>query len=199
MALVLPPPPIGEPPGSLAWQQWYLALTALYGTTGAIPWATIDTAGSNITDIATRPHNSLTTIQGGAANDYYHLTSAQQTIIAAGLASGTYTPTLTNTTNLDASTAYQCQYIQVGATVVVSGKVDVDPTAAVSTVLGISLPVASNLGAVEDLCGSAAASGIAGQSAALLGDATNNRATMEWIAINLTNQPMYFTFVYQVI
>ena len=82
MALVLPPPPIGEPPGSLAWQQWYLALTALYGTTGAIPWATIDTAGSNITDIATRPHNSLTTIQGGAANDYYHLTSTQQGLAA---------------------------------------------------------------------------------------------------------------------
>ena len=77
MALTLPPPPIGEPPGSLAWQQWYLALTALYGTTGAIPWATIDTAGSEITDIATRPHNSLQSVQGGAANDYYHHTAVQ--------------------------------------------------------------------------------------------------------------------------
>ena len=77
MAFTLPPPPIGEPPGSLAWQQWYLALTALYGTTGAIPWATIDTAGSNLTDIATRTHVSLQSLQGGTAAEYYHLTSAQ--------------------------------------------------------------------------------------------------------------------------
>lgn len=79
MAASLPPVPINEPPGSLAWQQWYLALQSLYGTTGAIPWINIDTAGSAITDIATRPHNSLTSIQGGAANDYYHLTLAQHT------------------------------------------------------------------------------------------------------------------------
>ena len=77
MALTLPPPPIGEPPGSLAWQQWYLALTALYSETGAIPWAVIDTAGSNLTDIATRTHVSLQSLQGGTAAEYYHLTSAQ--------------------------------------------------------------------------------------------------------------------------
>ena len=116
------------------------------------------------------------------------------------LASGVYTPTLTNVANLDASTAYECQYLRVGTTVTVSGKVDVDPTTTVTTTqLGISLPIASNLGAVEDCAGTAFASGIAGQGAAILGDATNNRAQMEWIAGDITNQAMYFQFAYQVI
>ena len=102
--------------------------------------------------------------------------------------------------NLDGSTAYECQYVRVGNTVTVSGKVDVNPTlAATSTQLGISLPVTSNLGATEDCAGSAFCPTISSQGAAILGDATNNRAQMEWIAGDLTNQPMYFTFTYQVI
>lgn len=113
---------------------------------------------------------------------------------------GTYTPTLTNAANLAASTAYECQYIRVGNTVVVSGKVDVDPTlAATATQLGISLPIASNFGAQEDCGGSAFASGIAGQGAAIRADATNDRAEMVWVSGDITNQSMYFTFQYQVI
>lgn len=115
------------------------------------------------------------------------------------LVSGTYTPTLTGVTNVAASTAYQCQYIRVGAVVTVSGKVDVDPTAAVATQLGISLPVASNLGALEDCAGTAAAPAVAGQSAAIYADITNDRAQMEWVAVDLANRSMYFTFTYEVI
>jgi hypothetical protein len=65
--------------------------------------------------------------------------------------------------------------------------------------LGISLPIASNLGAIEDCAGAAAASGIAGQSAAIVGDVGSDRAEMQWITVDVTNQPMYFTFTYQVI
>ena len=118
----------------------------------------------------------------------------------ADITVGAYTPTLTNVANLDASTAYECQYLKVGRTVTVSGKVDVDPTApAASTQLGITLPIASNFGATEDCAGAAFASAIAGQGAAILGDATNDRAQMTWVAGDVTNQPMYFTFTYQVI
>ncbi len=115
-------------------------------------------------------------------------------------AAGTYTPTLTNAANLDASTAYACQYLQVGNTVTVSGKVDVDPTApAAATQLGISLPVASNFGAAEDCGGTAFATGIAGQGAGIRGDAANNRAEMVWVSGDITNQPMQFSFTYEVI
>jgi hypothetical protein len=116
------------------------------------------------------------------------------------MAAGVYTPTLTNVANLDAITSYEAQYIRVGTVVTVSGKVDADPTlAATSTKIGISLPVASNLGATEDCAGNATCPTIAGQIAAILADTANDRAQMEWIAGDVTNQPMYYTFLYQVI
>ena len=112
----------------------------------------------------------------------------------------TYTPTLTNVANLDASTAYHSQYLRVGNVVTVSGRVDADPTApATLTQLGISLPIASNFAATQDCAGVAFASGIAGQGAAIRGDATNDRAEMVWISGDVTNQPMYFTFSYEII
>ena len=110
-----------------------------------------------------------------------------------------YTPTLTNVTNLAASTAYQCQWSRVGNIVTVGGRVDVDPTTTGSCVLGISLPVASNLAQTYQLNGAAACTTIAGQSAGIYGDSANDRASMSWIAVDVTNQPMFFTFTYLVI
>lgn len=121
-------------------------------------------------------------------------------LASAAPVAGTYTPTLTNVANLDASTAYTCQYLQVGSVVTVSGRVDVDPTApAASTQLGISLPVASNFAASNQCAGTAFASGIAGQGAAILGDTTNDRAQLQYISADLTNQGMFFSFSYVVI
>lgn len=122
------------------------------------------------------------------------------TVSYATLDSGTYTPTLFNVANLDGSTAYISQYMRVGHTVTVSGKVDIDPTLTVtSTQLGISLPIASNLATQQQCAGTAFASGIASQGAAILGDATNDRAQMQWVASDVSSQPMYYQFVYQVI
>lgn len=166
------------------WLKWFLDLVEIINNSGG--------GGGTIA------HNSTSGLQGGTANEYFHLSQAQHTL-AITLAAGTYTPTLNNTTNVAASTAFECQYLRVGATVTVSGRVDVDPTGAGNTVLGISLPVASNLGAVEDCAGVAAASAVAGQSAAIRGNVANDRAEMVWIAVDTTNQPMYFTFTYQVI
>lgn len=115
------------------------------------------------------------------------------------LVSGSYSPNLTNVSNLDASTAYECQYMRVGDVVTISGKVDVDPTVGGETKLGIDLPIASNFANAEDCGGTAFASGIAGQGAAIRADATNNRAEMIWIAADTTNQSMYFSFTYIII
>lgn len=113
---------------------------------------------------------------------------------------GIYTPVLTNVTNVSASTAYACQWMQVGDVVTVSGRVDVDPiTTATSTQVGISLPRTSNFANIQDCAGVAAASAIAGQSAAILADTTNNRAQMQWISGDVANQAMYFTLTYRVI
>ena len=112
--------------------------------------------------------------------------------------SNTYTPTLTNTTNLDGSTAYVCQYIRVGNSVIVSGQVDVDPTAGGSITLGISLPIASNLASTTQCAGTANSSAVA-DSYAIQGDSTNDRATLTGIASTTSNNSLFFTFTYLVI
>lgn len=198
MAVVIPPIPVGEDQNSFAWNQWYLALQQLLGTTGAVSWTLIDKSGSDLADLATRNHASLQSMQGGIVGERYHLTLAQNALVGT-LASGVYTPTLTGVANVAASTAYECQYLKVGGTCSVSGRVDVDPTAAATTQLGISLPIVSNFGSDLDCAGVAHAPGIALMSAAIMGDGANDRAQMQWVATDVTNQPWYFTFTFQVI
>jgi len=117
----------------------------------------------------------------------------------ADLASGTYTPTLFNTVNVSASTAYTCPYLRVGSAVTVSGQVDIDPTGAGDTQLGVSLPIASNLSASEQLAGTAVSAAVAGLCAAVLGDATNNRGLIEFVAVDLANRAFLFSFQYLIV
>lgn len=79
MAQILPPPPIEEPAGSFTWVDWYNKLRNLINGVNNIAWASVDKSGSNLSDLQTRQHNSLQSIQGGASNDWFHLTSAQAT------------------------------------------------------------------------------------------------------------------------
>ena len=115
------------------------------------------------------------------------------------LASDVYTATLTGVTNIDWVTSLQGQYIRVGSIVTVSGKGTIDPTGAGASEVGIALPVASNIGAVEDCCGVAAWTGIAQESAGITGDITNNRAAIRWVATDITSQEVTFTFTYEII
>jgi hypothetical protein len=198
------------------WLKWFLDMVGIINESGG---------GSGVVQ-----HNDTGGLQGGTANEFYHLTQAQhadltdtgdsalhfhssdraranhtgtQTMSTISdlptLAHGTWTPTLTNVTNISASTPYQGQYLRVGNTVVFSGLVDVDPTAAAASELGISLPIASNFGALEDLAGVGACHAVAGFSVALEADITNNRAAMKWIAVDLANRSVYFSGAYQVI
>ena len=78
MANSLPPPPVEAKQDSWQWMDWYRQLQAFFETnSGAFSWSSIDTAGSNLTDLATRNHNDLQNHDGGSAGQYYHLTSAQ--------------------------------------------------------------------------------------------------------------------------
>lgn len=179
---------------------------------GLIAWLKkFDTTSGDLADHTSdfdNPHH-VTATQIGAPNNAvfqsHHLRHEEggaDEIVATdllGVDVGRYTPTLTGVANVAASTAYSCHYIRIGTQVTVSGRVDVDPTGAGNTQLGISLPIASNFGAAADCAGAAAASGIAGQSAAIRGDATNDRAELVWVAVDFTNQAMYFTFQYEII
>lgn len=115
--------------------------------------------------------------------------------------SGTYTPTRSAETNLDSNvTMTEAQYMQVGDVVTVSGRFTADPTlAATVTSFEIDLPVASNIGAVEDLAGTAFCGAIAGMGAEILGVVANNTAKIQWISSDIASQSWSYSFTYQVI
>lgn len=119
------------------------------------------------------------------------------------IASGTYTATITDSANTSARTAFQSQWTRVGNVVTVSGVVDIDPTStATTTIVKMTLPIASNFTAKGNCRGTATAEGIAGQSAAIIGTtayATSDFAIIKWVSGDVTNQPMSFTFTYLIL
>lgn len=98
----LPPVPIGAKSDSYAWQDYQIKLR-LYLNTGTVVWANVDKTGSNITDIATRLHNSLQAIQGGGVGDYNHLTTAQ--VAKVNGAAPLISPAFTTSVGFNGSTA----------------------------------------------------------------------------------------------
>lgn len=113
---------------------------------------------------------------------------------------GTYTPTLTNVANVDATTAAVCQYIRIGNTVTVSGTLALDATAAGTfTQVGISLPIASDFASVNQCAGIGVGDGGSNGNGPIRGDATNNRAELFCVPAGTSNTTWYFHFTYRII
>ena len=114
--------------------------------------------------------------------------------------SGTYTPTLTNTTNVAASTAFVARYIRVGSQVTVYGTANIDPTLAAptTTVMKISLPIASDFtGSAQ--CAGVAIDGPSSQVGAISADATDNVASLTYPATSTAEATWRYTFGYTVL
>lgn len=186
-----------------------------WGTTKSPNLYIIKTSTSNTLTIAPQSGDTLSHWDGvGTLTSGNITTSGQIQLVANGTTgwyalsnsptvySGTYTPTLSNTTNIAASTAYVTQYMRVGSVVTVGGRVAVDVTAATTeTELGISLPIASAFTAEENLGGTfvqhiASSSREAGTIRA---DTTNDRAKVAWYSLGSANYSFYFSFTYLVI
>lgn len=118
------------------------------------------------------------------------------TISTGAVLSGVYTPTITNGTNVAGSTAFQCQWMRVGNVVTVSGQVNIDPTlASTNTIINMTLPVATDLAAVQDLCGVGVNS--AGPEVAMIRGATaTDDARFDWVPTSTANTGIIFTFTY---
>lgn len=112
-----------------------------------------------------------------------------------GVTSGTYTPAITNVTNIDRATAAVCQYMRVGNIVTVSGEVQVDTKNAGAFELGLSLPIATDLAASSEASGTAASSGSV--MLRLSGDAASNRVRVTGVAANGNNTVYSFMFTYK--
>lgn len=123
MAREFNPPPIRQPfmvngRMSEAWLRWFHQIREHVRADDAIAWDSVDKTGSdladlatrlftdlqftgsNLTSLATRRHRDLQDLQGGTTDEYYHLTSAQQSEITAFFAAtdmtGAEAETLTN-------------------------------------------------------------------------------------------------------
>lgn len=126
-------------------------------------------------------------------------------VAANVLRSGTYVPTPVNTTNVAASTGQQCNYMRVGDMCHVAFRVTIDPTAAAAvTVLGIPLPIASNLTAINDVVGAGVDNIVpaAGESQVytVAADTANNRAILRSESIaGAGNRTVMGTFLYRIL
>jgi hypothetical protein len=112
------------------------------------------------------------------------------------LASGTYTPTLTGTSNVNASTAYQCQYSRIGDVITVSGKIQIDPTATAATVIRISLPVTTDFANEYECAGTGALIISTNEAASIKADVTNNEAELRYVSEGTTTD-IFFQFTYK--
>lgn len=133
---------------------------------------------------ATAIHNSSGAVTG-STNQY--------------IASGTYTPTLTNVANVTGSTADVLQWMRVGNVVTVSGKVIFQPTAATTlTRLGITFPIASTT-STSTKCGGSCISDSTINQGTIKADTTNNRADVNvGSPTSIVSQNWYLTFTYLV-
>lgn len=115
------------------------------------------------------------------------------------VSSGTYTPTLTNTSNVSSSTAYSSQYMRVGSVVTVSGRVDITPTLTLTnTNLGMSLPIPSDFANLNEGCGTANCNSLL-SSAAIFADATNNNVSVVFLSQATGAEAFFYTFTYRII
>lgn len=114
--------------------------------------------------------------------------------------SGTYTPTLTNTTNITSSSASVCQYTKIYSTVVVSGQVTVAATAIGACVLKVTLPTASNFTSSAQAAGvlSTTTSGGTAHGAVLAG-VTDDMFEFRFTATSTATTTYSFTVTYQIV
>ena len=75
----LPNAPIHDTEFSYQWREWLRRTHVRVTGAAQILWSQLDMTGSNLIDILTRRHRDLQDLQGGTADEYYHLTSAQHT------------------------------------------------------------------------------------------------------------------------
>ncbi len=120
---------------------------------------------------------------------------------STGLASGSYTPTLTNTTNVTASSPYLWSYLRVGNIVVVYWVVDITPTAAAPTAteLRATLPIASNFASTIQAYGCGNCAAIPAQTSTVSSNAAADLASIVFSATNTGNATHTGSFMYQVI
>lgn len=113
------------------------------------------------------------------------------------IASGTYTPALTNIANVAASTMRSTAWTRVGNVVQVSGQMEIDPTSAAATSFRITLPIASAIGNTFELGGAGVWNSVA--AVGIQGHVANDAAQFDYTAATTANAILNFTFGYVIL
>jgi hypothetical protein len=116
---------------------------------------------------------------------------------------GVYTPDLTAILNASNLVAYQCQYMKVGNTVTVSGRLNSKSVGSFSvSQVGISLPVASDFGNDYECAGVGQGIVVSSRTldttSAIYADPANDYAVLDYRAMTTNTYNHYFTFTYLV-
>ena len=185
---------LATPPGSPTNGQ--VVLVAHSGTTGVFVGKE-DKIAFWLTSVAAWQYITPTTgqkVTDGATSTTYRWNGTLWLAL-----SGTYTPTLTNVTNVSASTAYPCQWMRVGNVVTVSGRVRITATGVGAAELGISLPVASNFANEYEAAGTGTSDTVADGPMWLEADVTNDRLALKSTQSGTTYHQHFFHTTYLVI
>ena len=114
------------------------------------------------------------------------------------IASGIYTPTCTPMANIAASTCGVSSYMRVGSTVTLSLTLSIDPTAASTSQLDVSLPVPSGFTASENVAGVCHGRNIS-DGGTVQAQTVDDRLSLFFLATVITNNDWSCSITYRVL
>lgn len=173
-----------------------------------LAWGKITTtpttlSGYGITDPVVLTSGSYANPSWITSLGWSKVTSTPTTFAGYGIsdiASGTYTPTATSISNVDAITITDFYFIRVGNEVHVSGWMQIDATlaAGTSTTVNLTVPIASNFTTAYQASGNGV-TGASDVNLTIISDPTADKVTIIYGADVTNNQDVQITFMYRIL
>ena len=185
----------GKPSAAIDWNGQALTNVAAFSNTGntTLGDAATDTlnvgAGGLVKDANGRLYGTTlhdnASLPIGIANQY--------------IASGTYTPAVTNSVNVTASTPRLSSWMRVGNVVTVSGSIDITPASASYTLVLLTLPIPLiGTWSTGGQCAGAASTSV-NLTAAMTGDIASSKCGLNVLAPSTAAQTFSYSFTYVVV